>query len=64
MVPLKGKFMTTVIIDLQKLTNKMKTKKGLTTYRYFFLFKLNGLSKTRDDLKQELAETKANTEYT
>jgi len=56
--------MTTVIIDLQKLTNKMKTKKGLTTYRYFFLFKLNGLSKTRDDLKQELAETKANTEYT
>ena len=55
--------MTTIIIDLRKLTNKMKTKKGLTTYRYFLLFKLNGLSKTRDDLKQ-LAATKANTEYT
>jgi len=56
--------MTTIIIDLRKLTNKMRTKKGLSTYRYFLLFKLNGLSKTRDDLKQELAATKANTECT
>ena len=42
MVRLKGKFMTTIIIDLRKLTNKMKTKKRLTTYRYFLLLMWTG----------------------
>jgi len=38
MVWLKGKFMTTIIIDIRKLTNKIKTKKlRLTTYRCFLL---------------------------
>jgi len=56
MVRLKGKFMTTIIINLRKLTNKMKTKKRLVTFRYFLL--LIWLSKIDDDLKQRTCRDK------
>ena len=54
--------MTTIIIDLRKLTNKMKTKKT-NDLQMFPPIDVNVLSIIHNDSKQELATTKVNTEY-